>query len=682
MSRPTAPEPKSSRLRPICIGLALLTLLVYLPVRHHTFVRLDDADYVAANPMVQGGLSWAGIKWAFTSFHASNWHPLTWLSHMLDWELFGPFAGAHHVVNVLFHALNAVLLCVLWQRLTGALWPAALIAALFAWHPAHVESVAWVSERKDVLSACFFMLTLLAYERYGRSQLNPSGRTSLLTSGKGLTVVGLYALGLMAKPMLVTLPFVLMLLDYWPLRRYPGQVLHLQGLWRCMSEKLPLLILAVSSCALTYLAQRQEAVTSLEVFPLSLRVQNAILAYARYLGKTVWPVDLAVFYPMPTHFAVSQVLLAAGMLIGISIAVSRVVRSQPYLAIGWFWFLGTLVPVIGLVQVGRQAMADRYTYLPLIGLFIMLAFGGRHLIAAARLGKFAVGAGLALILVACGYGTFQQVQVWRDSETLFRHALKVTKDNAVAHGTLGLALAGKGLNDEAVQQFQAALKLAPDMPGVHNDLAIALQLIGKTNTALEHYQEARRLKPLNPQFHANLGLLLVQMGRYEEGLACYAEALRLDAGNPYFYFMRGKAHQDQGRSAAAAEDYRTALQHAPDDINCNLALCQLLAADPDPKIRNGAAAVILGERLNQLTGGGRPEIQDALAMAYAETGQFERAYVLLSNTLSQIPAADSNAFVGAMQARLKLYQARLPYRATPAQPPAASPPPAREPRAP
>ena len=351
-----------SRPRLIALLLALITLLVYLPVTHSSFLDYDDDDYITNNQMVQNGLTLAGIQWAFTTAHASNWHPLTWLSHMTDCELFGLNPAAHHFVNVLFHAANAVLLFTLVLRLTGALWPAAFVAALFAWHPLHVESVAWVAERKDVLSTFFALLSLLSYVRYAKENRRRCFWVALAC----------FALGLMAKPMLVTLPFVMLLLDFWPVQRFNGSTVQ-----RLLIEKIPFFTLAAISCIVTFLVQRNMAVASLELVPMGFRLENVPVAYVAYLSKLIWPSNLAVIYPMPSDFQLPpmKVALAVTLLIFVSAIVWLNRKRTPYLPVGWLWFLGTLVPVIGLVQVGTQAFADRYTYFPAIGLFFMVAFG-------------------------------------------------------------------------------------------------------------------------------------------------------------------------------------------------------------------------------------------------------------------------------------------------------------------
>ncbi len=440
-----------SRPRVIGLLLALATLLAYLPATRDRFINYDDDEYITQNQVVQSGLTWAGVKWAFTTRHASNWHPLTWLSHMTDCELFRLNPGGHHLVNILIHAANATLLFMLLLRLTDALWPSAFIAALFAWHPLHVESVAWVSERKDVLSTFFALLALLSYVRFARENRR----------GNFWLAVIFFALGLMSKPMPVTLPFVMLLLDYWPLQRTQDPKSKTRKVGRCVLEKWPFFLLVALSSTVTFLAQQNEAVASLAKVPLPLRFENAILAYGCYLLKAVWPMHLAVFYPLSKYIAWSLTATAAAVLILISTAAWLERRRSPWLLVGWLWFLGTLVPVIGLVQVGDQAMADRYSYFPLIGIFIAISFTVTKWANRSRFPQNARAVTGVLILSACLVLTENQLRYWRDSESLFSHAIAVTKDNALAHLNLGAALQDQKELSQALIQYQEVLRLDP-----------------------------------------------------------------------------------------------------------------------------------------------------------------------------------------------------------------------------
>ncbi|MGH7953147.1 MAG: tetratricopeptide repeat protein, partial [Limisphaerales bacterium] len=478
--------------RPRFFGLllALITLLAFLPVARDGFVNYDDQDYVTENSVVQNGLTLAGIKWAFTTFHASNWHPLTWLSLMLDDQLFGLNAGAFHFVNALFHAANTVLLFLLLLRLTtprseikngisprqNSLWPCAFVAALFAWHPLHIESVAWISERKDVLSAFFALLTLLSYARYAQSRSKIENQKSKAGSANStrdyFLALIFFALSLMSKPMFVTLPFVMLLLDFWPLRRISNSGFQISNVLRLIAEKIPFFLLTAISCVVTYFAQShpgENAVASLQLVPLHYRILNTLISYARYLLKLFWPAHLAVIYPLLENlrWMIEMAIVAAIILAAISWIFWRTRRRFPYLLVGWLWFLGTLVPVIGLVQVGGAALADRYTYFPAIGIFIAVAFGARDLAIRFQFPKFILPAAAILISGACLIVTEDQLRYWRDSETLFRHALAVTKNNDIAHLDLGAALELEGKKNEALVEYHAAEKIAPERYQIH-----------------------------------------------------------------------------------------------------------------------------------------------------------------------------------------------------------------------
>jgi len=675
-----------ARPRLVCLVLALVTLLVYLPVWHHGFVLYDDPDYVTDNRMVQAGLTWAGVKWAFTTWHASNWHPLTWLSHMLDCELFGLNAGAQHLVNVLLHAANSVLiLCVLF-RLTGALWTSVLTAALFAWHPLHVESVAWIAERKDLLSAFFWWLTLWAYARYAQSRSRVEGRES----GAGAALPALdprpsildyflallfFVLGLMAKPMVVTLPFVLLLLDYWPLGRVSGFELRVSGstasvtqlktrntkLGTLLWEKSPFFLLAAASCVVTYLAQRGEPMVAFEQYPFGLRLGNALVSYVGYLWKTIWPAHLAVIYPLRSQVAWWEIAASALALVVITSVAWLLRRRAPQALVGWLWFLGTLVPVIGLVQVGSQAMADRYTYIPLVGIFIAVVFGARQLLSRLQVGFAAPAFVSGLVLAGCVFATERQLRFWRDSESLFAHAVEVTKHNPVAHVNLGVAFEQQGRREDALAQYQEALRLDPRLAQAHNNLGNLLDEMGKPEQALAQYREAVRLKPNAPLAHVNLGSELAQLGQYDEAMREYVEAARLDPGDPRPRYLMGKALLRKGHDAEAIVQLHEALRLNPNDFQTLTYLARVLAAGENPQIRNGAEAVALAERANTSTDGQQPFVLDTLAAAYAEAGRFKDAQQAEQQAV-ELAAAAGETETNAMQTRLKLYQSGRPYR--------------------
>lgn len=556
----------------ICLALFAATFAVYAQVRHFDFVNFDDPDYAANNPHVRHGITPEGLKWAFTSGEASNWFPLTRLSHMLDGQLFGLRSGRHHLTNVLLHALAALLLFAFLHRSTRARWRSALVAFLFALHPLHVESVAWVAERKDVLSAFFWFLALWAYVRYAER----------LRLGRYLLVLFSFCLGLMAKPMIITLPFVLLLLDVWPLRRLAGA--------RILWEKLPLFALSAAAAVTTYLVQRASgAVKVLGTFPLGLRIENALVTFIVYIAKMFLPTRLAVFYPYPPDLPVWQAVVAALAIAGISALVLRSFRSHPYLAVGWLWYLGTLAPVIGLVQVGAQARADRYTYVPMIGLSIMLAWGAAEI---PRRWPRSRPVLTALAAAACSclvVLTWIQVHYWRNSEALFRHALEVTGENYVAQHNLGNALAGvPGRLPEAITHLEEALRIRPDSAEAHSDLGTALAKIpGRLPQALTEYETAARMAPDSAILHNNLGYALAKMpGRLPQAIAEYETALRIQPGYAEAHNNLGYALSEiPGRLTEAITEYQSALRIRPDYAgahnNLGLALANVPGRLPD-----------------------------------------------------------------------------------------------------
>jgi len=521
----------------VSLFLTIITLATFWQVQNHEFVIYDDYEYITGNSHAQAGLTFDGIVWAFTTTHVSNWHPLTWLSHMLDCHLYGLNPKGHHFNNVLLHIASTLLLFLVLERMTGALWRSSFVAALFALHPLHVESVAWVASRKDVLSTFFWMLTVLAYVRYVEQPgLN-----------RYLLVLLFFALGLMSKPMLVTLPFVLLLLDYWPLGRFQfGQSvgdsnpktqeavnlryhrwigLHL--IW----EKVPFFVFAAVSSLVT-LQSQLGSTASFEVLPLRFRIANALVSYASYIGKMLWPHHLTVLYPHPIDtLPMWQVVGACILLMCISFLVIRQAQQRPYLVVGWLWYLGTLVPVIGLVQVGVQAMADRYTYVPLIGLFMLIVWAGPDLMAKWRHLRIALTVSAGILLSALMISSWIQVQYWKNSIMLFNHALDVTSHNYIAHFHLGNALTQQGKLKLAITHYSEALRIKPDYAHAHNNLGNALAEQGKLNLAITHYSEALRIKPDYAHAHYDLGNALAEQGKLNLAITHYSEALRI---NPDF----------------------------------------------------------------------------------------------------------------------------------------------------
>jgi len=654
----------------LCLLLAVTTMAVFLPVARHGYVNYDDSDYVTANTHVQSGLRWENVVWAFKSGHASNWHPLTWMSHMLDVQLFGQKAGAHHLVSLGFHIANTLLLLLLLRRLTGALWRSFMVAALFALHPLHVESVAWVSERKDVLSGFFFLLTLGAYARYGECRMqNAECRMQRRETGasdrpSGITVHGArftpaptvvwyllallcFTLGLMSKPMLVTLPFVLLLLDYWPLQRF-----RRAAFWRLVAEKAPFFLLAVVSCVVTFIVQRKGGAVSTSL-SVGARIANALVSYIRYIGKIFWPDDLSVLYPHPGHWPVWQVIGSAALLLVVCAVVIVVARRRPYLVVGWLWFCGTLVPVIGLVQVGIQSMADRYTYLPLIGLFIMLAWGTAELIPDRPWRTEALAAAGVSLVAVCALLTARQIRFWRDSEALFRHAVQVTRDNYLAYNNLGFYLWGQGrkaeamehyrmalkinpayedaLNNlgyaladqkkflEAIPLYEAALRIRPRHVEVHNNLGNALSETGKIDEAIKHYLIVLEQNPNHADAHNNLGIALAMKGRLDEAIVHFRAAIRSKPDYASAHSNLGNAFAVQHKLEEAIREYQEALRLKPDDAQAHNNLGNALA-------ERGKVAEAIGHYREALRlSADNPEAHFNLGMTLLRQGKREEA---------------------------------------------------------
>jgi tetratricopeptide (TPR) repeat protein len=545
----------------ICLILGILVLALFWPLSHYDFINYDDNLYVTENRQVTSGITFKGLIWAFRTNDLCNWQPLTWLSHMVDVELYGLNAGGHHLTNVLLHIANTLLLFILLNRLTATRWPSAFVAALFALHPLHVESVAWVSERKDVLSTFWGILALIGYTQYTQQHRR---------SWYGLALL-FFALGLMAKPMLVTLPFLFLLLDYWPLGRLNfSKSFRLQtaggvsSIYFLLMEKLPFFMITAASCIVAYYAQQSGgAMMPFEMHPLGLRISNAIVAYVGYIGKMLWPARLAIFYPLPDSIAIWQVAAAAGVLLGLSLAVLGQVRQRPYLAVGWFWYLGTLVPVIGLVQIGGQSMADRYTYVPLIGLFIMMAWGIAELISANRQRRILLTIAAAALLAALMGVSRMQVGYWANSVTIFEQSIKATGGSWVAHNNLATALGASGKINAAIHHYHLALEKDPPEPeGIYYNMATALSSQGRDLQAIEHYSEALKINPDYAGAHINMGAVLARQGKAFDAIRHYSEALRLEPNSE-------KAHYNLGNILLAQDKIDPAISHYSKAVRIN-----------------------------------------------------------------------------------------------------------------
>jgi tetratricopeptide (TPR) repeat protein len=557
----------------VCLLLIVTTLAVFGQVRNFDFVEYDDPDYVANNRHVKMGLTRDSVIWAFTTSHTGYWHPLTWLSLVLDFELYGLKAGGYHATNLLFHLLNTLLLFLVLKRSTGGLWRSGFVAALFALHPLRVESVAWIAERKDVLSTFFWMLTMWAYVRYAERRSPYRYLLGLLC----------FALGLMAKPMVVTLPFVLLLLDYWPLDRFKREKLDGAGSQQIASpidsnrrrlsatlllwEKVPFFILAAACSVVTFLGGQSEgAVESLDWLPINVRLANALVSYIRYIGKMIWPQHLTVLYLHPGHtLPLWQVAMASVLLTALTIVVIWGARHRHrYLVTGWLWYLGTLVPVIGLVQVGLQAMADRYTYVPLIGIFIIIAWGIPYLFKKIRHRRVVIATAAGVVLFCLMTRTWLQLGHWKNSIMLFKHGVAVTANNYVMHNSLGLALAQEGTVEEAILHYSIALRIKPEYIPAHNNLGVVLADRGRLEEAIAHYSEALRLKPNYVLAHNNLGNALAKQGRLEEAIAHFSEALRIKPDDELTHNSLGHALAKQGRLEEATTHLTKAMSIKPE----------------------------------------------------------------------------------------------------------------------
>ena len=659
----------------IYLFLAVISLVVFGQTIRYEFVNFDDDLYVYNTPAIQSGLTIKGIAFAFTGSHAHNWHPLTTLSHMLDCQLYGLNAGGHHATNIILHTIAVLLLFRALRQITGAVWKSALVAVLFAVHPLHVESVAWVSERKDVLSAVFFFLMLDAYGRY-------AGAPSRM---RYLAVAILFAAGLMSKPMLVSAPIVLVLLDYWPLRRFeqssltsektktskPGNQRRIIRL--LLLEKIPLFILSAIACVITFVLQKG-ATGAIPPLPLIWRVQNAFASYVSYAWKTLWPTHLAVFYPHPNSaLAIWEVIVAIALLLAITAAAIFFRSRRPYLLTGWLWYLVMLVPVIGVVQVGEQGHADRYTYLPHIGLFLFIVWLAADIPAVRRSRRFAVASAVAVVIMVAllAWKAFIQTSYWRNSETLWTHALAVTSDNDVAHNNLGYLCADRGELDKAISHFEASLRIRSAKRDVHYDLgsafvqtnlADALARRGRSDEAMVHYEEAIRLQPNYADAYYNRGNVLFAKGHIDEAIADWEKTLQIQPNDADAHTGLGNALLRKGSLQEAIAHYQQALGLAPEDPHSRNNLAWILATASDPSIRDGTRAVGFAQEAVQLTGGREPRFLRTLAAAYAESGRFSEALAVAQQAAVIATMQGKTDVSNRLKNDLVLYRGRQPVR--------------------
>src|SRR6266403_2592706 len=661
----------------IYLFLAGISLAVFAQTLRYEFVNFDDDLYVYNAPAIQAGLTIKGIAFAFTSPHARNWHPLTTISHMLDCQLYGLNAGGHHATNVVLHTIAVLLLFRVLRQMTGAVWKSMVVAALFAVHPLHVESVAWVSERKDVLSAIFFFLMLDAYVRYARAG----------SITRYLVVAVLFATGLMSKPMLVSAPVVLLLLDYWPLRRFEqtpstqrnAKILKSGNqrriIQRLLLEKIPLLVLSAGACVITFLLQKR-ATGAIPPLPFFWRVRNAVASYMIYIWDTLWPTRLAVFYPHPNNtLAIWEVVLAIGFLLAITAAAIVFRSKRPYLFTGWFWYLVMLVPVIGLVQVGEQGHADRYTYLPHIGLFLLAVWLAADVAAVSQSrSRAAVATAAAVVIIAAmAWAAFVQTSHWRNSETLWSHALAATTDNDVANNNLGYLCADRGELDKAISHFETALRIRSGKPDTHYDvgsafvqmnLADALARKGQSDEAMVHYEEAIRLQPNYADAYYNRGSVLFTKGRIDEAIADWEKTLQLQPNDADAHTCLGNALLQQGSLKKAIAQYEDASALAPNDPHSRNNIAWVLGTSYDASVRDGAKAVEFAQQAVRLSDSRDPKFIRTLAAAYAESGRFAEAVTTAKQAVMMATMQGKSGLAHVLDEDVRLYRANIPLRGT------------------
>jgi tetratricopeptide (TPR) repeat protein len=587
----------------VCLGLAAATVAAYWPVFWGEFIHFDDPEYVFENEWVKQGLTVEGVRWAFTTGHAGNWHPVTWLAHMLDVSLFGLKPAGHHATNLILHTLNSLLVLGLLIQLTGKRWQSLVVAAVFALHPIHVESVAWVSERKDVLSTFFGLLTLLAYARYAECKIkNEKGKNTYY----GVALL-CFALGLMSKPMLVTWPFVMLLIDFWPLQRVPSAECRMWNGWgkewaRLVREKIPFFALVAVSCVVTYLVQQKQGAVASTGLPIESRLANAGLSYYLYVQKILWPMKLAFFYPHPAtlypelkDWITPKVFLAILGVAGMCGLAAWQRRQRPYLTFGWFCFLGTLVPTIGIVQVGSQAMADRYAYFPMLGIVVILVWSGAMIGTRWGVGQKALAGMVSVLLLGLGYLCQAQAARWKNDEAVFGQALAVTEKNATAHLNYGSALDLRGKPDEAITHYRKAIEFDPYLEEAHFNLGRLLVGQGKMREAEAPYREAIRLKPSHAMAHNNLGTVLESAGQWEAALEHYETARRLQPGQPQALLNLGRLRAAQGNYAEAINHYTKALQtdNTLADAETGLGLALLMQQKFEEALQHLRRAIVL-----------------------------------------------------------------------------------------
>ncbi len=691
----------TTRLKQFIISTALVaaTLVAYEPIRHNGFVSYDDTAYITENPKVTGGITQESVIWAFTNSHMGNWHPLTMLSHMLDCEIFGLNPLGHHFISVLFHIFNALLIFWILTATTGAMWPSAFVAAVFALHPLQVDSVAWAAERKTVLSGFFWFLTIAVYIWY----------TKRPCIGRYILLFIVYALCIMTKPVVVTLPLVLLLFDYWPLERIkwrqlgnsssPKEIIrHKASVGRLIAEKIPLFALSAILCLITFVSQKSGgAVIELETVPLDYRIANMFFSYIRYIGKMIWPSRLAVFYPYHiADLSVTTVIICAALFALITIFSISIHRRRKYITAGWLWYVVTLVPVIGLVQAGFQSLANRYMYLPMFGLLIIIAWSAKNLIVKCPQLKAVTAVMGTIVLLSLLILTRAHVRHWQNSITLFEYALKTTTNNATAEVNYGIALFYEaGRFDEAISYLRKAVQLNPTFAIARYDLGKILLRQGKSNEAIECFNELLRQNGNSAEAHFNLAVAFNMQKKYDDAIKHLEKVLEIDpnypdarnkmeitliiAGRPdeaiaYFnkilqtskdpaeeYTNLGVVYTQAGKYELAIQSFTKAVELKPNSTTTLNNLAWALATTDDISVQDANKAVELAQHACELTGYKNPSFLDTLAAAYATGGRFDDAVKTAKQALDIAKSGSQEGLTNEIQSHIKLYQAGQPY---------------------
>jgi protein O-mannosyl-transferase len=649
--------------------LFALALWTFFPVTDTAFQTFDEHGELMMNQHMNHGMGWRNLRWAFTSLEYSNWYPLTWISHMLDFKMFGAQPWGHHLTSALLHAANAALLFLVLKRLTGALWRSLIVAALFALHPLRVESVAWISERKDVLSAFFGLIALWTYARYAEESLKPEGRQKMFY---GLTLL-FFACALMSKSMVVTLPCVMLLLDYWPLNRIRHSAFGIRKHSRLLLEKIPFFLLVIPVSILICIAQKNGGQFLLR-FPLSFRLETALMGYARYLGKMVWPANFSVLYPYPGRWPTGDLILAGTVILAISALAFAFRRQRPYLLVGWLWYLGMLVPVIGLIPLGAESMSNRYTYLPMIGILLLAVWAIHDLSQSLPRRNAVATVAVGLILAGCIVRTRAEIGHWKNGRTLWERAIAVTQDNFMAHYCLGTVLAQTDPAGE-LAEYQKSVDIYPDYPNAQQELGVIQLRYGRFAEAATHFRKALQLDPRNGWAYHNLGIALLKTGRANEAVSMFLKAAEIDPLNNPDEDALSAVLYPAGRESNTITNFLAAVRADPAGFERFLDTLQLgtnyvalmndlafsLAINPDPALRNGKYAVRLATRACEITGFHSNYVLATLSVADAEDGRFDEAVSNAQHACSLTSAPSQAGLLKEYQALVELFRSHHPY---------------------